>query len=603
MLEAGVTDRLQPLRSDSGADSDYTRLHITPFDAGLLSLVIPASILPNARNISYHTIETLPDKRYGFVDLPLADAERVRKRLNGTVLKGAKMRVDKAKAETWQAAEAESPVPDKKRKKQKAETSKDKGPKEKKRKKDYEVVPGIELEDGRKVKRGWTVTDEDKIKEKRKSKKERDEEKKEGKDKKKEKKREERSRYTDKEECLLKTKLPGGPAPADTEDSDRKKRKKAKSRETVIHEFANTTKFPTFLKANKASTTDSGMTEFVEGKGWVDAEGNVLEPVKPKRVKAEPPAKKAAPAPQPSDDTNSDSSSEDEESSNSRAANGKSATVTESVPADDDTTSSSGSSSDEDSDSGEGPAKPTNTAVATPAKSILKSTPAPPVDDDTTSSSGSSSEDSDSDSEVENPSTPVVIAPSSVDALKSDSRPKSSSSNVSLTIKIPAPPPLTPGEVHPLEALYKRRNAGAAAENEEAEPFSFFAGNDDEMEEDEPDAGASTQMPLTPFTQRDFDWRNVRSAAPTPDTAHPSRVKNFWAIGSEGADEDMVDDDEEVNNALAEGESAESGPVGDFQKWFWENRRDLNRSWMKRKKTAAKEKRHRENKSRAAKAV
>ncbi|KAF4469698.1 hypothetical protein FALBO_3406 [Fusarium albosuccineum] len=52
-----------------------------------------------------------------------------------------------------------------------------------------------------------------------------------------------------------------------------------------------------------------------------------------------------------------------------------------------------------------------------------------------------------------------------------------------------------------------------------------------------------------------------------------------------------------------EEEETEAAPPpqssSDFQAWFWDNRRELNRSWMKRRKTAAKEKRHRENKARA----
>ncbi|KAH7350143.1 hypothetical protein B0T11DRAFT_290636 [Plectosphaerella cucumerina] len=585
-------------------DSAYTRLHIVPFDADLAKVVIPASALPSARNISFHTVETYPEKRYGFVDLPTADADKIRKKLNGNVLKGLKMRIDKAKPEAWKEPSPEREVvPDKKRKK-----NQDEGGKEKKRKKDHNVIPGIELEEGRKVKRGWTVTDEDKIKEKRKSKKDRDLEKQDkGKDKdKKKKKREERSKYTEKEECLLKTKLPGVPEPApapaaDSEETDRKRRKKSKSRETVIHEFANTTKYPTFLKANKPSADAPVATEFVDGKGWVDAEGNVIEDVKltrPEATRRKKSPKKAPPPPPPEeDDATSSSSSEDEEPQ--PKVTKKTTPPVKPAPVDDDTTSSSGSSSEDESDSDNEVKEPPKTTLATPAKSILKTRAPPPADD--TSSSESSSEDSDDE---KNQATKAADA-SPTDAPKSDSRPKSSSSNVSLTIKIP-PPPTTPGKVHPLEALYKK-NKEAAVEGAEEQPFSFFAGGGDDIEEDGDAEAGAAQMPLTPFTERDFEWRQLRSAAPTPDTAHPSRIKNFWAIGAEGEDEEMADDDEvdtaEAEAAAAAAAAGEDGPSGDFQKWFWENRRDLTKSWMSRKKTAAKEKRHRDNKSRAAKGV
>jgi hypothetical protein len=75
-------------------------------------------------------------------------------------------------------------------------------------------------------------------------------------------------------------------------------------------------------------------------------------------------------------------------------------------------------------------------------------------------------------------------------------------------------------------------------------------------------------------------------------------MRNFWPEDEEEGDEDAEMDDEE-------GDKNASGPSSssDFQAWFWNNRRDLNQSWMKRRKTAAKEKRHRENKARASKAV
>jgi hypothetical protein len=91
-------------------------------------------------------------------------------------------------------------------------------------------------------------------------------------------------------------------------------------------------------------------------------------------------------------------------------------------------------------------------------------------------------------------------------------------------------------------------------------------------------------------------------------------MQRFWGASPE-KDVEMEDD---VANALQEegqedeeGEDEDDGSPAqgrqtattDFQKWFWENRRDLNKSWMTRRKTAAKEKRHRENKARASKAV
>ncbi|KZL82662.1 hypothetical protein CI238_04186 [Colletotrichum incanum] len=590
-----MTASTEPTTSDPAGPSDtssaYTRLHITPFDQDLLKIVVPSSALPNARNISFHTLETFPEKRYGFVDLPEADAGKLKKKLNGAVLKGVKMRIDKARPVQDYTPVAEDEETGKKRKKK----SKDKEER-KRQKRDDNVVEGVQLRD-RKVKRGWTVPEEAKIREK-KSKK--DKEKKEKKDK--TKKREERSKYTEKEECLFKTKLPAKHLPATTEPEDepeRKKRKK-KSREVIIHEFEKTTKFPTFLKATKPAPAESLTTEYIEGKGWVDAEGNVIEPPKTRRTAAAPVPESKAP----------------------KAS--KRAKAPTPPPQDEDSTSSSGTSSDDDTSSDESSddesapveVAPVQTAPVTPAKT----TPRPPrMEDDTTSSSGSSSDDSSSDNnsdDEEMADAAKVSEPAAVEtplsAIKAAdaSRPRSAGSNVSLTIKIP---PSTPSQVHPLEALYKRPKQ-SDGENpqtaKEAEPFSFFSGggDNDDLEEEE-DVAPASQLPMTPFTAQEFEWRNIRSAAPTPDTAHPNHTKPFWAIGAEGDDEEEDEETrEEIEATLnaernAEAESGSAGPAGDFQKWFWDNRKSLNQSWMKRRKTAAKERRHRDNKSRASKAV
>ncbi|ROT42615.1 hypothetical protein SODALDRAFT_250373, partial [Sodiomyces alkalinus F11] len=566
-------------------NSDFTRLHITPFDSELLPVVVPAKVLPEARGISYHTIETFPEKRYGYIELPAVEADKLRKKLNGSVLKGVKMRIEKARPQP--TAEPEVEVEENSGKKRKKKSKNDSVEGSKKRKIDHNVVPGVQIE-GRKVKRGWTVSDEDKIKEKRSRKlkdKDKDKDKdqhtkeKDKKDKKK-KKRDQRSKYTEKEECLLKTKLPHPTATAaePEESPDRKERKKSKSRsrETILHEFANTTRFPTFLKTTQPSTTSVEATEFVEGKGWVDAEGNVVEAVKTRGKEEEKPRKNASPNPAVGDDTSS----------------------------------SSDTSSEEDEPAPKATTKMSQTAkTSKPTTSALNQRQSQPIDDDTTSSSGTSSEDEDTDDEEEDEARAAKdSAPES--GKITPSRPNE---KVNLTIKVP------PVEVHPLEALYKRKNTGdggTRASNDAAttpEPFSFFGGGDIEDDLEDADGGQGErggQIPMTPYTQREFEWRNVRSAAPTPDTAHPSRVRNFWASNGEEEDDERYDDvlhrgDETMADAdVGEGEgSAGPGPGGDFQKWFWDNRRDLNRSWMQRRKTATKEKRHRDNKSRAARGV
>ncbi len=116
-------------------------------------------------------------------------------------------------------------------------------------------------------------------------------------------------------------------------------------------------------------------------------------------------------------------------------------------------------------------------------------------------------------------------------------------------------------------------------------------------------------MPQTPFTQQDFRQRLQRSAAPTPDTAAPGKTfSHIWRTSEEpeqGSDEDMEDGNGQPDspsekkkdvNAFADGAPADGNPPSDFAKWFWEHRGETNRAWKRRRREAAKEKRHRENK-------
>ncbi|KAF3011307.1 hypothetical protein E8E14_001353 [Neopestalotiopsis sp. 37M] len=635
---AGDSAAKTTLQPDS---EGYTRLHITPLDADLLKVVVPAAVLPQARNISYHTLETLPEKRYGFVELPLADADKLRKKLNGATLRGAKVRIEQARPTSIHQpngdAMAKDEVKDKKSKKDKKDNkpSKEKKDRIKKRKLESEEVEGVVIED-RKIKRGWTVTESDKIQEKRRD-KDRKSKDADGKKEKKLKKREVKSKYTDAPECLFKQKLPEPPTKTkkttdDDDDEDAPKRKKRKgANQVVVHEFEKTHKYPTFLKSSGATTESKPLT-FEDGKGWVDEEGNVVDNQKITRpsfanVKVEARSKRVAkPAPVDDDDTSSSGSSSDSESDADAAAKptaSKQESKTTLVQQDDDTTSSSGSSEEDSSDDDSSDEKPAaqipimKGKAAAPA-TLKRSAPSADNSDDTSSSGSSSEDESDLDeSPVKQKAKKLKVdtkAPASpLPAAKIDSaRPKSSGSAASLTIQIP---PVTPAatKVHPLEALYKRP-AG-----EEAAPdagFSFFGNNDDDIEEDADDGAApSSQVPMTPFSKQDFEFRNIRSAAPTPDTAHPSRSYNLWPRGGEDdiAEEDEEDEDGEdqdagedtaMTDAANTGASADkSGSKSEFQNWFWEHRGDLNRSWKKRRKTASKEKRNRENRARAARAI
>ncbi|VUC34289.1 unnamed protein product [Clonostachys rosea] len=554
-------DAGDPSHARSGGDSnDFTRLHITPFDSELLSIVVPASIRPSARNISYHTVETFPERRFGFVDLPTLDAEKLKNKLNGSVLKGTKMRIQEATPEERIEPGGFDPEAKKKDKKSKKKSEDKSEGSSKKRKRDDNVVRGVLLTD-RKVQRGWTeAPDYKQKKQKRKEKGEKGD-----KDKDKEKKKRTKSKYTEKEECLLKTTVPPDAMknlPEDVAQDKRRKKKKGGDREFTVHEFEKATRFPSFLKTSGSGESRKAATEFVEGKGWVDEDGDVVEAAK--ATKPAPKAPKKVPV-KPKKEPVEDS---------------------------DDETSSSGTSSDDSSDDDS------------------------EEEEETKEEDVDMSEDAkDDDAQVEEKPAPELTTPKSISTAN---RPTSSGSVRSLKLHIPVTK-TPPQEVHPLEALYKKKKPEddtSATPAQTSEPFTFFGDNDDIEDEDEDDGAAeendehldrSTPMPMTPYTRQDLEERNIRSAAPTPDTAHPSRMRNIWAAlhkNDEDINEEMdgADEEDDEENGQA---SAANGPkdAGDFQSWFWENRGDLNRSWMKRRKMAAKEKRHRENKARASKAV
>lgn len=563
--------------SPDTVDDGFIRLHITPFDADLLKIIVPASSLPSARNISYHTIETFPEKRYGYVELPVMDAEKIKKKLNGTVLKGSKVRVEKARPTKRiepESSDGEA-VGVLKEKKSKKNNEEGEQQRPKKRKREMGVIDGIVLED-RKVKRGWTEPTD--YKSKKKSSK--DSSAKESKSADKEQKRKQpRSKYIDKEECLLKTRMPPnemGNLPAKEDSSTKKRKKKTSDRQVTVHEFERTTKFMSFLRSTGQETTAKQATEYVDGKGWVDEEGNVVETVK----------EKERPKPQPK-----------------KALKQKEKSPVESESGEDDTSDDSDTSDDETSSEEEDfdDEEPTKQTAKPTAKQPESDKSAEAVKEE---SSGSDTSDSDSDSSEEDSSDDEgSVKPTS----------KTTDGGITskpLTIGIP-PPPATPKAVHPLEALYKKAkpSGDASAVTTAAEDkagFSFFGGDEEDNENSDGEAGSGIPaVPMTPFTKQDFEWRNVRSAAPTPDTIHPQRTRSFFPSPDHDVDMAEVNEEEEEGYDEDGADEGTAAPLAssDFQKWFWENRRDLNKSWMTRRKTAAKEKRHRENKARASKSA
>jgi len=185
-----------------------------------------------------------------------------------------------------------------------------------------------------------------------------------------------------------------------------------------------------------------------------------------------------------------------------------------------------------------------------------------------------------------------------------------------MTESTPEPSALaTPKEVHPLEALYKRpASKQESASKLKPSPinttFSFFNPDDAAEEEDDQVPGLP---PQTPHTKQDMEWRSMRSAAPTPDTAAIGRKFSFpFAQGGglgEDDDEDEDDESSEEEVDVVESAQAEGGVVAalkqtpvseekeesEYRKWFFDHRGDLNRGWKKRRREERKQKRQREN--------
>ncbi|KAH7400735.1 hypothetical protein DE146DRAFT_471481 [Phaeosphaeria sp. MPI-PUGE-AT-0046c] len=538
------------------------RLHITPLKPDLLKLYLAPSVLPLAKNVSYHVVETFPERGYGYVELPESEALKIRNKLNGTTLRGSKVRIEMAKPEKRKAreeadaakAEAEAERPSKRVKKEK-------------RKREQGVLEGAELENDRKVKRGWTEPPT-------KGKKERKEKK--DKDMANEQKQEQKkSKYTKEPEMLFKAKLTPVAAAevARKEKKEKKKDKKSKSREVVVHEFEKNTKTPSFLKETKVTSEKKPAVEYVNGQGWVDEDGNIVEP------------------------------------ETGKARNRR---VLELVDKPVETEPKKSTASPKAVKEG----KKKEKAASTPPESESE------ADDDESSVVSSSSEDSSSESEAEEseaesaPSTPATAV------------------NGTKAAEIVETIDAGEKEVHPLEALFKRAKPSPGSLDlstpKKLTPintsFSFFE-NDEPMDVDAP-GQVVENPPTTPFTQRDLEWRGLRSAAPTPDTAAIGRRFSFdWRKGSQEADNDEDDDDmgdAEAEQELSQNTKANSSnkrlpgvaeededddaaanatendteekPESEFRKWFWENRGDLNRAWKKRRRDALKTKRHTENK-------
>ncbi|KAI9712596.1 MAG: hypothetical protein M1828_001662 [Chrysothrix sp. TS-e1954] len=266
----------QALPSDSATGtSRTTRLHITPLTHELLTLILPASVRENSNDLalSYHALETFPEKSYGFVTLSEADARRVKQRIHGTYIKGMKVRVDEAREEKRaKRSKADEAAPaggdeidgSKKRKRGARSDSQEQG-----------VLQGQQLPDGRHVKRGWAANGKPAM-----SKSSRDRKESSGK----------KSKSKDDAVVVMRTAIPENAPAGESVKSKRKKTQQGKGKRVAdIKEFDNTTKVPTFISdTDVKSTTNAAATRYKKGRGWVNEAGQVVEKARDSRKSGSP---------------------------------------------------------------------------------------------------------------------------------------------------------------------------------------------------------------------------------------------------------------------------------------------------------------------------
>ncbi|KAE8390689.1 hypothetical protein BDV23DRAFT_78734 [Aspergillus alliaceus] len=532
------------------ADPSATkRLHITPFTPDLLPSVLSSSVRPLATEISFHCIPTFPENNYGYVTLPGMEADKIKKKLNGSILKGRKFKVDVARPQKRHRDEDESEQATS----YVETTSSKKSKKSKKQKPNDNTLEGYELPTDRQVKRGWTESTGS-MKERRKEEKKQ----KKGKDDKKGKSQA-KSKYTEKAECLFRTKVPPNRASSAEEEQDKqsKKKKKRSSEESVVHEFSKTVTHPSFLRTDNDGAAPT--STFEEGKGWVDSSGKIKEQESDRVRSAEyTPGKVAGAKEKP------------KRSKSSLKAK-------------------------------------TSCQIYEEAKAIEGKVTRDESDDWTSSSGATSSDynaaDSESEESIKSSSLDESDVPSNQEEQDTQSTPRK-------VEKLPEPEAEVdesevqegndePGseEVHPLEALFKRPAPGTnegKLESDANVQFSFFGQGDLESEEETQEV----VEPQTPFTKTDLQSRGLRSAAPTPDTALGGRNKKWNDLDQD----DPVDVDDEPYTDTPVPKSGTGLKVeSDFTKWFWENRGDNNRAWKKRRRDAAKEQRQRENRRKGMK--
>ena len=505
------------------------RLHISPLTPESLATILRPPFSDHATDVSFHTLATFPEKAYGFVTLPVAEAERLKKKLHRSVLRGAKMRVEEAR--TKKSLEEDHRKDDDEQEKhgRRSKRSTKAGGREE------GILPGIELEKGRKVRRGWTEPQGgDKKGPKTNNDKKAD---------KQYKNAYKATSITGKEECLFKTKLPPNArdrakTAKETEGKAKKRKRAVSNGGAVVHEFAKTEKDATFLRDKPDKAGAKTAAQFVDGKGWVDNEGNIVE---------EGPAKRTRRASKPKVDAEKPEKSQTE--SDDR----------------DDATSSSGTSSSKGVES----------------------------DREEDLSVGSQNVESFADS-IKPKGLGINSTVERLSITRSSATPPPPSSDEPIpTLKSP--------ELHPLESLFKRPSKAASQTPKEkptlevSTSFSFDLDTQDTETRLNIPSTPFTQQDIRSRRQRS-------AAPTPDTAVPGKTFGNVWGgpESSDVASEDEEDPGEDEAKKLENMKETppKEGEESEFAKWFYEHRGDNNRAWKRRRRETAKEKRQSENRKR-----
>ena len=549
----------------------YTRLFISPLTPDSLHIILPpaqqtALVAPPY----YGAPQTFPEHPFCYLELPVELATKLRKKLHGTTLKGQKMRVEDARGGRKRKAEERQDTASFGKRTRRSGKNED------------GVLKGVELPQGRKVKRGWEEgwdgADTSMANYKRSGKK-----KAQPKDleEKPEADAHEKKEDSIEAKMVFRTSVPpnkeADAADVPEKSKGHKKSKKSKSSSTEVKEFEKSEKVPTFLRSD--TNEKAPRTTFEDGKGWVDESGNVVEEAnesgRSSRRKKRKSKQESPPAAEPKESPDK--------------ANGLAPSAIEDAP------------------SGQADKSPT-----------------PQIAVDSTATIDETAADIDGSAE------PAEPKPSALESLFK--RPSSKS-------KSKRPEPIktfsffdneendptndqdhaTPDPDEPLHSAHETTQAPTSAPMNLRKKTTRLS---------------SLQIPpQTPFTRRDLDARGLRSAAPTPDTAAiGKRMRPPWMArsqtrslsrdpdersrsGSQPSSQPLsqLQESEEID-AIASKENEEteeakeeekpvkkevkkvkreSGENGEkeqteFEKQFYEQRGDLNRAWKQQVREAKK---------------